>query len=67
MNDGELVGIFRREVGREHALLCAPPPQQLARCARRAAAPTPAAASATSHDHLCSDSATSEQREDCQR
>ena len=48
MDDGELVGVLRWEVGREHALLRAPPSQQLARGAwRAAAAPTPA--SAASH------------------
>jgi hypothetical protein len=45
VDDGKLVRVLGREVWREHALLRAPPPQQLARCARRAAAaPTPASA-----------------------
>jgi len=59
VDDGELVRVLGREVGREHALLRAPPPQQLARCAWRAAAaaaaaaaPTPASASAAGHMFL---------------
>jgi hypothetical protein len=51
VDDGELVRILRREVGCEHTLLCAPPPQQLARCAGRAAAPAPAAAAAPAPGH----------------
>ena len=43
MDDGELVRVLGWEVWREHALLCAPPPQQLARCAWRAAAAAAAA------------------------
>ena len=42
VDDGKLVRILRREVGCEHALLGAPPPQQLARCAGRGAAAAPA-------------------------
>ena len=49
VDDGKLVRILRREVGREHALLGAPPPQQLARCAGRGAA----AASAPGPGHGC--------------
>jgi hypothetical protein len=48
MDDGELVGVIGREVGCEHALLRAPPPQQLARCAGRAAA------AAAGHGVTCS-------------
>jgi len=47
VDDGELVRVLGREVGREPTLLRAPPSQQLARGARRAAAaaaPTPASA-----------------------
>ena len=43
VDDGKLVRILRREVGREHALLGAPPPQQLARCAGRRATAAAAA------------------------
>ena len=50
VDDGKLVRILRREVGREHALLGAPPPQQLARCAGRRAA---AAAAAPAPGHGC--------------
>jgi hypothetical protein len=35
VDNGELVGVLGWEVWREHALLRAPPPQQLARRARR--------------------------------
>jgi len=38
VDDGELVGVVGREEGREDAVLGAPPPQQLARRARRPAA-----------------------------
>ena len=60
VDDGKLVRILRREVGCEHALLGAPPPQQLARCAGRgAAAPAPAAASAPGAGHGCQPSSDS--------
>ena len=49
VDDGKLVRILRREVGCEHALLGAPPPQQLARCAGRGAA----AASTPGPGHGC--------------
>ena len=38
VDDGELVGVVGGEEGREDAVLGAPPPQQLARRARRPAA-----------------------------
>jgi hypothetical protein len=38
VDDGELVGVVGREEWREDAVLGAPPPEQLARRARRATA-----------------------------